>query len=325
MASMTDVAKLAGVSVSTVSLVCNNKGYVSDSTRQRVRDAMDKLGYTPSQLGRNLKLQRSGIIGLVVPDAAHPFFSTFIKYAEQASYDHGYKTMVCGTAGREEVEQDYLDMLEQHTMDALIMGAHSLDISRYLHASHPLVALDRYLSDTIPTVLSDKQQMARMAADLFIERNRHHVVQLVGSSMIHGFDDEKDSLVHGYLEQAGVRVTDVPVGYNCFTVEGYREAARRAVAAAPDADGFLGVDLGAMACMREVIRSGKTVPKDVSIVAIDGTYVTQVGPVEITSIVQHIDVLAARAVSIAVDMIESRAEHMRFEKLPVSLQAGETL
>ena len=71
MASMSDVAKLAGVSVSTVSLVCNNKGYVSEATRDRVHDAMRKLGYTPSQLGRNLKLQRSNIIGIVVPDAAH--------------------------------------------------------------------------------------------------------------------------------------------------------------------------------------------------------------------------------------------------------------
>ena len=83
MASIGDVAKLAGVSRSTVSLVCNNKGYVSDETRKKIEKAMKELNYIPSELGRNLKMQKSGIVGIIVPDIAHPFFSTFIKYAEK--------------------------------------------------------------------------------------------------------------------------------------------------------------------------------------------------------------------------------------------------
>ena len=77
MASIGDVAKLAGVSRSTVSLVCNNKGYVSDETRKKIEKAMKELNYIPSELGRNLKMQKSGIVGIIVPDIAHPFFSTF--------------------------------------------------------------------------------------------------------------------------------------------------------------------------------------------------------------------------------------------------------
>lgn len=325
MASMSDVAKLAGVSVSTVSLVCNNKGYVSEATRDRVHDAMRKLGYTPSQLGRNLKLQRSNIIGIVVPDAAHPFFATFIKYAERAFSRRGYKTMVCGTAGREEVEQGYLDMLEQHTMDALIMGAHSLDIVRYLSVSRPLVALDRYLSDAIPTILSDKEDVARKAANLFIERGRKHVIQVTSSRTIRDFDAQKEELVERYLEQHGIKVTNVPTGYNCFTVDQYAETARRALEAAPDADGFFGVDMAATTFMRELRLAGKRVPEDVSVVAIDGTYVTRAGEKIVTAIVQPVEKMAERAADIAIDMVENGMVRDLMETLPVSVQEGETL
>ena len=102
MASIGDVAKLAGVSRSTVSLVCNNKGYVSDETRKKIEKAMKELNYIPSELGRNLKMQKSGIVGIIVPDIAHPF-QYVIKYAEKELYSRGYKALVCGTAGREDV------------------------------------------------------------------------------------------------------------------------------------------------------------------------------------------------------------------------------
>lgn len=73
MASIGDVAKISRVSRSTVSLVCNNKGYVSDETRKKIEKAMKELNYIPSELGRNLKMQKSGIVGIIVPDIAHPF------------------------------------------------------------------------------------------------------------------------------------------------------------------------------------------------------------------------------------------------------------
>lgn len=73
---------------------------------------MKELNYIPSELGRNLKMQKSGIVGIIVPDIAHPFFSTFIKYAEKELYSRGYKALVCGTAGREDVEEAYLQMLD---------------------------------------------------------------------------------------------------------------------------------------------------------------------------------------------------------------------
>lgn len=325
MASIRDVAKLAGVSRSTVSIACNNKGYVSQETREKIEWAMKELNYTPSELGRNLKKQRSNIIGIIIPDIAHPFFATFVKHAEKQLYLRGYKTMVCGTAGREDVEQEYLNMLERRTMDGVIMGAHSLSIDKYLQISRPILALDRYLSDDIPVIRTDKRMIAEMAAELFLARGCKNVVQLVSSHTIRNFEKEKDICFRQKLEAHGVLVRDISVGYNTFTIEKYREKARAAFEACPDADGLFGVDLAVMAYMQEAALHGRRIPQDISLVAIDGTYVTLIGEKTVTAIVQPIEEMAQRAVDLILDLVEDKGPIPVETVLPVSLQRGETI
>lgn len=325
MASMSDVAKLAGVSVSTVSLVCNNKSNVSDEMRARVQRAMQQLDYQPSQLARSLKLGRSGIIGVIVPDLAHPFFAEFVACVEHELQAKGFKTMVCGTAGREEVEQSYLDMLEQKTMDALIMGAHSLDVSRYTSVSQPLIALDRLLSDTIPTIRADKLQIARMAAELFISRGRHKVVQLVSSGTIRDYDHEKDVEFRRMLELEGIEVVDVPVGFNCFTVEQNKQVVRHVFNEINGFDGVLATDLAIAACLAEARHAGISVPDDLSLVAIDGTYLSRALPLTLTAIVQPIGVYARKAAELVEKMVGDTNLRLEDQIFSVSLQQGETL
>ena len=75
MASIRDVAKQAGVGVGTVSRALNGTGYVSPDTKKKIEKAAEKLGYTPNELARNLYRNRTGIVGVMVPDLDHPFFS----------------------------------------------------------------------------------------------------------------------------------------------------------------------------------------------------------------------------------------------------------
>ena len=324
MASISDVAKRAGVSRSTVSLVCNNKGYVSQETREKIQRVMKELNYTPSELGRNLKKQHSNIIGIIIPDMAHPFFSTFIKYAEKNLYTRGYKALVCGTAGREDVEKAYLQMLERRTMDGVIMGAHSMEIEQYLKISQPILTLDRYLSENIPTVRADKKQIAQIAAEQFLKKKRKKVVQLVSSHTIQNYDAECDQTFRSLLEAEGVQVVDIPVGYNVFTPEGYQKATERVFEQCPDVDGILGVDMAAMACMKEASKRGISVSKSLSIIAIDGTYITRIGERTVTAVVQPIEKLAEKAVELILMMIESDRKPDMETVLNVYLQEGDT-
>lgn len=324
MASIGDVAKLAGVSRSTVSLVCNNKGYVSDETRKKIEKAMKELNYIPSELGRNLKMQKSGIVGIIVPDIAHPFFSTFIKYAEKELYSRGYKALICGTAGREDVEEAYLQMLDRRTMDGVIMGAHSLKKERYLKIDRPIVTIDCYLADYIPTVHVDKRQVAEKAASLFLEKNRKKVVQLVSSHTIKNYENEKEQLFHELLEKQGCEVVDISIGYNTFTAEGYKDAAERIFEECSDMDGIFGVDMAVIACLREAKLRKLKVPEELSIVSIDGTYITKLGPEILTSIVQPIEKMAKKLVSMIILQIEGKQVEEIKAIFDVEIQDGET-
>ncbi len=324
-ASIGDVAKLAGVSRSTVSSVCNNKGYVSKETREKIERAMKELNYIPSELGRNLKKQRSGMIGIIVPDVAHPFFATFLKYAEKELYQHHYKTMICGTAGREDVEQEYLNMLERRTMDGVIMGAHSLATEKYLQLSRPVLAFDRYLSESIPAIHCDKRMLGEEAAKLFLQRGRKNIVHLISSHTIRNFEEEAENSFRDALEKNGVKVTAVSVGYNTFTIEKYQEKAQAVFEQYPDTDGILGTDLAILSCMKEAVRRKYRVPQDISMVAIDGTYAAYAGDKTITALVQPLEMMARQAVKLILDMVEERGEIPKETILPITVEQGETL
>ena len=79
MATIVDVAKLAGVTPTTVSRVINNRGYISEKTKSKVHEAMDQLSYQPNEIARSLTKQRSNTIGVIVPHISHPYFSKLIR------------------------------------------------------------------------------------------------------------------------------------------------------------------------------------------------------------------------------------------------------
>ena len=111
MASIRDVARRAGVGVGTVSRVINGNGYVSADTKKKIEKAIEELEYTPNELARNLFRNKTGIVGILVPDVDHPFFSSYVRQTEAALYEVGYKTLISSTIGVSNREEEFLDML----------------------------------------------------------------------------------------------------------------------------------------------------------------------------------------------------------------------
>lgn len=131
MSSIKDVAKMAGVGVGTVSRMINDSGYVADDTKEKIRIAMDELGYIPNELGRNLLRRRTGIIAVLIPSISNPFFSQFVEFVEVELKRLNYKTMICNAMRAENNELEFLDMLDRHMVDGIITGVHSLDENEY--------------------------------------------------------------------------------------------------------------------------------------------------------------------------------------------------
>ena len=181
MVGMRDVARKAGVSLSTVSLVVNGTGYVSAEMRGRVEAAMRELDYIPNELARNLYSGRTSLIGVIVPTIRHPFFSTLTASLQRAFAARGLRTMLCSTADAEGGEVEYVDMLRRRMMDGIVMGAHTSHAPGYWSSiGRPVVAFDRYLGEGISSVGSDHEQGGRLVADLLVRTGARHVVTLGG-------------------------------------------------------------------------------------------------------------------------------------------------
>lgn len=295
MAKIKDVAQLAGVSASTVSLVLNRKGYVSEPTRQRVEKAIRDLHYIPSEVARNFSLSRSNLIGVIIPDLAHPFFATLVQEIERALYPFGFRTMVCSTNERENGEAIFLDMLQRQTMDGLIVGAHAVHMELYQNIKRPLLAFDRYLTDQIPMVRADHVQGGQLVAEALLKRKSRHVVQIIGSASVRTPAHAHETILARILKTHGVQIHSIVMPANAFHAEDFSRAAREVFVRYPETDAIVATDLGAMAAMGEAIRSGRRVPNDVAIVAYDGTYLTRLAPLCLSAVVQPFRALGQKS------------------------------
>ncbi|MEG2115877.1 MAG: LacI family DNA-binding transcriptional regulator, partial [Hafnia sp.] len=121
MTTMKDVARLAGVSTSTVSHVINNNRFVSDSVRDKVLSAVKEHNYAPSALARSLKLNQTRTIGMLVTTSNNPFFAEVVRGVERSCYERGYSLILCNTVGDVSRMNQSLETLLQKRVDGLLM------------------------------------------------------------------------------------------------------------------------------------------------------------------------------------------------------------
>lgn len=323
MARIKDVAKEAGVAPSTVSLVLNKKGYVSEETRLKVEAAVKKLNYIPSEMARNLSLQRTNIIGVIVPSISHPFFSELAEALETELYSLGYKMMLCCTKYKENSERKFIEMLKRQTMDGIIMGAHSLDVSIYEGLKEPVIAFDRYLNDNIPIVHCDHCTGGRLAAEAFLQHDCHHVIGIEGYQGVHTPANDYHKVFHETMGQHGVTTDILEMPWNAFTYEDFLATAEKLFEEYQDIDGIFGSDMAIASCMRVAAQRGYHIPQDIKMVAYDGTGMTQTGIQPITAVRQPIEKLAAIAAQKVVSKVKGTKDNLPWVLQPRLLK-GET-
>lgn len=141
MPSIVDVAKLAGVSITTVSRVINNDPHkVNAETRKRVLDAVQSLNYVPNLLARALVSDKTGIIGVIVGDASDPYFATIVRGISNTAREHNYLTMICNTDRVPAVELNYVRVLRDYSVDGIIFAGGGLNEKTHLKELNDLVS-----------------------------------------------------------------------------------------------------------------------------------------------------------------------------------------
>lgn len=324
MPTIKDVAERAGVSVTTVSRVLNNRGYISEATRKKVYKAMEELDYQPNEVARSLFRKRSNIIGLIVPTVAHPFFAELTAYVETYAYSRGYKVLVCNSQLDASKEQEYIWMLRRNQVDGIIMASHTLEVEEYKKLSLPVVTFERFISNRIPYVTSDNYQGGKLAVELLLARGCKKIAHMCGSLHLDMLANQRHRAFVDVAEQRNVPYFTVETDINVFEMDKYEQLLADLMRQHPDIDGlFLNSDIMAIAAVKVCRKLGKRIPEDVKIVGYDDVAIASLVSPQITTIRQPLAEMSKLSVKLIENMVEGK--QVKVENcLPVELVERET-
>lgn len=300
--NIADVAALAGVSPTTVSRVLNNRGYLSQATKDKVAAAMAELHYRPNEVARALLGQRTRIVGVILPTVSLPFFGEVAVSLEHALAERGYRTLLCNSLGRSEIERDYLLQLEGNRVDGLISGAHNDTIPEYATTRLPVVTIDRELAGHIPNVRADNTTGGRLATELLLRRGCRRPVLFTSTS---GPRNLREAGYRAVLADAGIEPTVVTVRFGTPEPERTRLIDAALDGLGTGIDGvFATDDLTACAVVDWARRTGRKVPDDLRVVGFDGTAALRAAVPWLTTVQQPIRQICRAAVDVLLERIE---------------------
>ncbi|MCD8019882.1 MAG: LacI family DNA-binding transcriptional regulator [Clostridiales bacterium] len=322
--TLKDVAKEAGFTVTTVSRVLNNRGYISDNARLRVADAMKKLNYQPNELARSLQNKHSKTIGVIVPHIRHPYFSDMISNLENQANKKGYKILLCNTQGKEEKIMEYVDMCTANRVAGLILFSGSMDPSAFSQMDIPVITLERYVDSGTASVECDNVQGGELAAKKLIDCGCKHLLH------VGGFTDTPmpaDMRVEGFrkvCDQYGVSFFKINTEVSQFDTMDYQELLVKSLTEHPDVDGiFANSDIIAAQAMQICRKMGIEVPEQMKIIGFDDSIVASLTAPQLTTIHQPVKEMAENAVTL-LDAALSGKIVARRTVLPVQLVERET-
>ncbi len=290
-----DVAQAAGVSTATVSRVLGGVGYVSEKSRKSVEKAMQRLNYTPSQVARSLRKQRSPIIGLIVTDIKNPYYPELVGGIEDQLRKRAYSLILCNTQDDSEREENYLNFLLSQRVAGIIICSTGL-VRRHLNKLNAfgknIVLVDVNTNETnFPVIRSDGHEGGVLVGKHLVECNYEEIVYL-------GFDLEKGD---GSPRYSGLIVGCAGIPTHYFSVGNDFSSMSKVIdeivskVNTPFAV-FAHNDISAIAAMHALKSRGLRIPEDVGIVGYDDISIASLVSPELTTIKHFHEQLGALAV-----------------------------
>ena len=329
-----DIARLSGVSVSTVSRVLNNRPDVSDENRRRVRAIIESSNYIPNNSARDLVRTKSDAIGLVVRGRSNPFYTDIIRAIEQGITERGY-TMVMQQIGTsdDEVKRAAVMEREKRLRGLILLGGRSdytpaevalLNVPFVCcsYSNHYGTLRDEMYSSVS---IEDEEEAYRAVMELY-RRGHRRIAALVSRP-----DDRSISQLRyqGYaraLADCGLPLEEeLVLCAGSYDIRDAYDAARRALNAGADFTALFAIaDNMAIGAMRALHETGRRIPEDCSVIAIDGLTVSEYIHPVLATLCQPMEEMGRRSVEILLDLVEGRGTQ-RHETLPTALREGASM
>jgi len=300
-----DVARRAGVSQPTVSLVLsrNANARVSPETRERVLEAARELGYVPNVVARSLVSSRSYAIGVIVPDLGNPFFADVVSGAERVASEAGYAVLLCET--REIPRDRHIQALLERQVDGIMVdaiGASSLPSAMLTGVN--LVLIDEP-PDKWPGVASDALGAGRLAAEHLLSLGHSRFGFIGPSTNVHAIRMRERGFVSALASQ-GIRLESAMLRRVPATAAGGQLGMRAILDAQnPPTAVFCVNDLVAAGALKVCSMDGVKVPSEMSIVGCDDIELASLLVPELTTVAIPARELGARAARLLLQALQS--------------------
>jgi LacI family transcriptional regulator len=288
---MKDVARLAGVSLGTVSNVLNSPDRVAEPTRERVIEAITKLGWVRNESARQLRAGRSHAVGMIVLDIANPFFGDVIRGAESFCREQGYLLHIGDSNQLQEREDDLLRHFEQNRVRGVVLAPIGLDFAAadlLRLRSIPVVLADRSNSSSFCAVGCDDLEGGRIGVAHLLDQGHRRITFVGGPAILAQVRDRRrgaEMALAAVPDSEPLLVIETPM----LDVESGISAAAQ-VAALPDAERptavFAGNDLVAIGMLQGLMAAGMRIPDDMAIIGYDDIGFAAASAVPLSSVRQ---------------------------------------
>ncbi len=324
--TLKDIAKILGISVTTVSKALKGYKDVSEETRRSVMMLAENLNYKPNAIALNLKNQETKTIGLVIPEIVHTFFSNVVKGVVSEAEENGYLVITLQSSESNLIEKKQLEMLVDKRVDGILLAIAD-ETETYEHLENllkkemPLVLFDK-VTPTVncSKVTIDDRKAAYEAVKLLIDSGCKKIAHLRGPLGAPNAADRHEGYVK-VLEENGITY-DPGLVYLCdgYSVEDGKKYAQKALKEHTDIDAFFTItDHVATGVLLHLNRNGIKVPEQVSVVGFSNSPISQVVIPGITTTDQSAVQMGREAVSLLLKEIATRKEKKPVEYFHVQL------
>jgi DNA-binding LacI/PurR family transcriptional regulator len=303
-----DVAREAGVSISTVSHALSGKRPISAATTERVLKAVDRLGYRPNRNAQSLVSRQTRVLGLVVADISNPFYPIAARGVEDVAHAHDFNVMICSTDGDERRERSYIDILEARQIDGIIYMAglatnHRLE-ELVRSGRVPVVVADERLPGLdLPGVFLKNDEAGQVVAE-YLMRLGHTRLGFVGGPRHLPTVGQRLAGYRTAIQGAGLRLAEDAVSYADNRPEGGQLAAAILLSRpTPPTALFVANDMMALGVLEHCQSVGLAVPADLSVVGVDDLPISRLAG--LSTIRQPMYEMGAAAAGLLFEMLEA--------------------
>lgn len=302
-----DVAKEAGVAISTVSKVLNNTGSIGEKTRKKVEETMQKLNYYPS-VAASVK-KRMQTIGLLIPDIADPFMAEIARTIEDHGRKFGFSLMICSTDNDLEKEIEYVSVLKKKYLDGIIIATglkNTAALQELINDEIPVALLAREVPSLAVNTVVVNDFLGAFDATSYLIKLGHKKIAMITEDI---YFPVTKSRMKGYkeaLEQAGLEYNENLVSINNTSYNDALHSTEKLLQLPdPPTAIFASTEPLAIGAMQGARESGLDIPKDLSIVGFDNSILAKMAYPALTTVSQPIREMGKKVIELLVEEIKN--------------------